>query len=73
MILSPEQQGELLKFQNRKLEIRKELRGVRRQMDADIESLGTRLKMINIFLMPLLVILLALGFAWWKRQQRAVN
>jgi ABC-type uncharacterized transport system involved in gliding motility auxiliary subunit len=73
MILSPEQQAELLKFQDRKLEIRKELRGVRRQMDADIESLGTRLKMINIFLMPLLVILLALGFAWWKRQHRAAN
>jgi ABC-type uncharacterized transport system involved in gliding motility auxiliary subunit len=73
MILSPEQQAELLKFQDRKLEIRKELRGVRSQMDADIESLGTRLKMINIFLMPLLVILLALGFAWWKRQHRAAN
>lgn len=73
MIMSSEQQRELLKFQNRKLEIRKELRGVRRKMDADIELLGTRLKMLNIFLIPLLVTLLALGFAWWKNRQREAH
>jgi ABC-type uncharacterized transport system involved in gliding motility auxiliary subunit len=71
MILSPEQKGELTKFQEQKIAIRKELRQVRRGLDDRIDSLGTRLKLINIGLMPLLITLLALGYAWWKRQRRA--
>ena len=69
-ILSPEQKAELDNFLKRKLEIRKELRQVRRQLDAEIESLGTRLKVINIVLMPLLVTIAALVFAWWRIQRR---
>ena len=69
-ILSPEQKSELENFLKRKLEIRKELRSVRRQLDAEIESLGTRLKLVNIVLMPLLVTLAALAFAWWRNQRR---
>jgi len=71
MILSPEQRAELQRFLDQKVEIRKELRQVRRGLDDKIESLGTRLKLLNIGLMPLLITLLALGFAWWKRQRRA--
>lgn len=70
MILSPEQEAELKNFAERKLEIRKELRSVRRELDADIESLGTRLKLINVLLMPLLVTLAALGFVFWRRSRR---
>ena len=69
-ILSPEQKGELDNFLKRKLEIRKELRQVRRQLDAEIERLGTRLKFLNIVLMPLLVTLAALAFAGWRNQRR---
>jgi ABC-type uncharacterized transport system involved in gliding motility auxiliary subunit len=69
-ILSPEQKTELDNFLTRKLEIRKELRQVRRQLDAEIESLGTRLKIINIALMPILVTLAALAFAGWRNQRR---
>lgn len=69
-ILSPEQKAELDNFLARKLEIRKELRQVRAHLDAEIEALGTRLKVINIVLMPLLVTLAALGFAWWRNQRR---
>lgn len=69
-ILSPEQKGELDNFLKRKLEIRKELRQVRRQLDAEIERLGTRLKFLDIVLMPLLVTLAALAFAWWRNQRR---
>jgi ABC-type uncharacterized transport system involved in gliding motility auxiliary subunit len=69
-ILSPEQKTELDNFLKRKVEIRKELRQVRRQLDAEIESLGTRLKLINILLMPVLVTLAALAFAWWRSQRR---
>jgi ABC-type uncharacterized transport system involved in gliding motility auxiliary subunit len=69
-ILSSEQKAEVDNFLARKLEIRKELRQVRRQLDAEIESLGTRLKIVNIVLMPLLVTLAALAFAWWRAQRR---
>jgi ABC-type uncharacterized transport system involved in gliding motility auxiliary subunit len=71
-ILSPEQKSELDNFLKRKLEIRKELRQVRRQLDAEIETLGTKLKLINIVLIPLLLTLAALAFAWWRGQRRRV-
>ncbi|MFT3792801.1 MAG: Gldg family protein [Rudaea sp.] len=71
MILSPEQKAELTKFQDQKIAIRKELRGVRRTLDDRIDALGTRLKLIDIGLMPLLITLFALGFAWLKRRRRA--
>lgn len=57
-ILSEEQELELARFQDEKIKIRKELRDVQHQLDRDIESLGAELKMINIFLVPLLLTLL---------------
>ena len=71
MILSPEQRAELQRFLDQKVEIRKELRQVRRGLDDKIESLGTRLKLVNIGLMPLLITFAALAFAAWKRKRRA--
>ena len=71
MILSPEQQVELTSFQQKKVDIRKELRQVRHGLDERIESLGARLKFVNIGLMPLLITLAALAFAVWKRRRRA--
>jgi ABC-type uncharacterized transport system involved in gliding motility auxiliary subunit len=70
MILSPEQKSELDNFIKRKADIRKELRDVRRSLDADIETLGTRLKFLNIVLVPLLVTLVAVGFAVWQVRRR---
>jgi ABC-type uncharacterized transport system involved in gliding motility auxiliary subunit len=70
LVLSAEQRAELQRFQEEKLRIRRELRQVRRQLDADIEALGTRLKIINIGLMPLLVTFAAIGFAWWRVRRR---
>lgn len=43
---------------------------MRRSLDADIESLGSRLKIINIVLVPLLVTLVAVGFATWRARRR---
>jgi ABC-type uncharacterized transport system involved in gliding motility auxiliary subunit len=70
LILSPEQRAELDRFQKEKVRIRKELRQVRRQLDADIESLGTRLKLLNVVAVPLLLTLGALGFAVWRRRAK---
>ncbi len=70
LILSPEQQNELQSFLDKKVEIRKQLRQVRRDLDKDIDALGTRLKFIDIALMPILITLVALLFAYWKRRRR---
>jgi ABC-type uncharacterized transport system involved in gliding motility auxiliary subunit len=69
--LSPQQQAEILRFQDEKLRMRKELRDVQHRLNADIEALGDRLKLVNILGMPALVILLALGLAWrrWSRRR----
>jgi ABC-type uncharacterized transport system involved in gliding motility auxiliary subunit len=72
-VLSPEQQKELENFLKRKVEIRKQLREVRRQLDADIDALGGWLKFINIALMPVLLTLGTLGFLGWKHRQKAVQ
>jgi ABC-type uncharacterized transport system involved in gliding motility auxiliary subunit len=72
MILSPEQQSELQSFMQKKVDIHKQLRQVRHSLDERIESLGTRLKFVDIGLMPLLITILALGFAAFKRRRRTV-
>jgi ABC-type uncharacterized transport system involved in gliding motility auxiliary subunit len=68
--LSREQQARLLQFQQQKLTTRKELRQVQHQLNADIESIGSQLKLINILGMPALVVLAALFIAWRRRGQR---
>ncbi|MGD9582343.1 MAG: Gldg family protein [Lysobacterales bacterium] len=69
LIMSPEQQAEVEKFQQQKVQIRKDLRQVRRQLDADIEALGSKLKFINIVLVPLLLTLTALAFVGWRKRR----
>ncbi len=66
-MFSDEQAAELEKFQAEKLKIRKQLRDVQHQLDQDIEALGTRLKLINIFLIPALIFLWVLIAAMRKR------
>ena len=58
MILTPEAQKEVEKFQQERVKTRKELRTIRHERDKDIEALGARLKFVNTLLIPIL-----LGFA----------
>ena len=67
-VLTPEQEAEIDRFLAQRLEIRQQLRQVRRDLDRDIEALGQRVKLINIVLMPLLVTLFALYLAWRRRE-----
>ncbi len=69
-LLSVEQQQELQRFQDEKARVRSDLRQVRRQLDADIESLGAKLKFLNIAGVPILLTLGALGFAFWRSRRR---
>lgn len=71
--LSPQQQAEILRFQDEKLRMRKELREVQHRLNADIEALGSRLKLVNILGTPALVVVVALFVAWrrWSRRRAA--
>ena len=68
LLLTDEQQQEIDRFIEQRSDIRKELRAVQRNLDKDIESLGTRLKVINIALVPLLLTAFAL-FGVWRRSR----
>ena len=71
-VLTPEQEAELDRFMEQRIEIRRQLRQVRRDLDRDIEALGTRVKAVNIALMPALVTVLALFMAWRRRRNARV-
>ena len=69
-MMSPEQQAEVQKFLDEQVRIRQELRNVRRNLDRDIDSLGTTLKILNIALVPVLLTALALAAAFLKRRRK---
>ena len=54
-ILTAEQEAEIKKFQEKKQQVNKDLKIVRRNLRSEIESLGNSLKFINILLVPMLV------------------
>ena len=56
--MSAEQQQEIERFQAERVRLRRELREVQHQLRQDIDRLETRLKFVNIGLVPLLI-----GFA----------
>jgi ABC-type uncharacterized transport system involved in gliding motility auxiliary subunit len=70
MILSPEQQAEIERFREERLKTRKELRKVKHELQKDIEGLGTKLKFVNVGLMPFVIILSALGLAAFRSSRR---
>ncbi len=59
-ILSQEQQDEILKLRKAQADTRKQLKNVRKELTADIDSLGLTLKVVNIGLIPALVVLFGL-------------
>jgi len=69
--LSAEQKAALQQFIDQRIELRKDLREVRYQLNANIEALGRWLKLANILLMPLLISLAALLFVLRCRRKGA--
>lgn len=55
MLLSPEQEKEVAKFRAQQVDTKRKLRQVKRDLRAEIDSLGTRLKLLNIFALPALI------------------
>ncbi|MCK9533204.1 MAG: Gldg family protein [Pseudomonas sp.] len=68
--LTDEQQAAVTQFLQEKLQLRKELREVRYQLNADIESLGTKLKFFNIGVMPILLTFMLLMLSLTRRIRR---
>ena len=57
-------------FQKDLLKVRKELRDVRRNLNKDIDGLGSLLKFINIFLMPILLSIFIIIFSAYRKKQK---
>ena len=72
-ILSPQQEGEIERFQAQRLELRKELRQVQRDLDQDIEKLGATLKALNVALVPLIISLVSLILLQLRRRTRTAR
>ena len=73
IMLSPEQEEELKRFTAEKTRVRKELRETQRGLDVDINRLGSRLKVINIALAPLVVAIAGVLILSMRRRRRAAS
>jgi len=69
-ILTSEQMQEYQKFQQERLQTRKQLREVQYNLAKDIDQLGRDLKIINIGAVPAVITVLALIFAFVKRRRQ---
>src|SRR6478672_7432134 len=68
-ILTPEQQAEIDNFRKKSVEIRGELKEVRKNLRVDTDRLEFWTKVVNIGLVPLLVALAGLALAFAKRRR----
>ena len=72
-ILSTEQRNELEKMKEKRVQVNKKLKGLRKQLRKDIDSLENRLKFYNIGLMPIVVAFSGIGFAIFKRRKAGIK
>ena len=70
-LLTEQQRAEIEAFQQERLRVRRELRSVRHELDQDIEHLGFVLRLINIWLVPVLVTMAAVGLWLFQRRRRS--
>ncbi|MBL8859648.1 MAG: Gldg family protein [Planctomycetes bacterium] len=69
VILTPEQQAEILKFRDERNKTKKELRRVKLELRKDIESLKTQLVVVVGFAVPLVVLVLG-AIVWQIRRSK---
>ncbi len=68
--MSPQQKAEVEKFKAEMLNTRKQLREVQHDLRKNIEGLGTRLRIMNIGLVPVLLGIFAIAFAVMRSARR---
>lgn len=72
MILSPEQEAEIERFKDERNKTRKELRGVKADLQKDIEFLKTKLVLINGLAVPFLIAFAGIG-VWSVRRKKMID
>jgi ABC-type uncharacterized transport system involved in gliding motility auxiliary subunit len=73
LLISAEQEAQMQRFREERTRINQELTIVRRNLRAEIEALENRLKFLNIFLVPMLISGLGIGYAVFRRRRRLRN
>ncbi|OGV53363.1 MAG: hypothetical protein A2X49_01800, partial [Lentisphaerae bacterium GWF2_52_8] len=73
LVMSPAQEAELKKFKEKVANAKKELKKLRHQLRADIDALETKLKWLNIALVPGLVSLFGLGIALLRKRRHSAR
>jgi uncharacterized protein (DUF342 family) len=68
-ILSPEQEQELVKFQQEEAQARRELKQVRKELNREIDSLKNTVKWTNILAVPVLVSVFGIALAVVKSRK----
>ena len=68
-LVSRELESAIGEARREKAKTQRELKNVRKELNSDIESLGFRLKTVNICLVPLLVVLFGLVRAMLRRKR----
>ena len=68
--ISAAQEAEIERFLQVQLETRRALRNVQFQLNAEIDRLGSTLKLINTALIPTLLVIAALIVAWMRSRRR---
>ena len=69
-IMTPEQAAEVKKFREEVFQTQQSLKEVRKNLRSDIETLGMRLKVLNIAAVPLLVALFGILRGLWIKKTR---
>lgn len=73
LVVTPEQQAAIDEFVQKRIEIRKELRDVRYQLDKDIDTLGNWLKFINIAVAPIALVVVLMLLASILRRRGKIQ
>lgn len=68
--ISAAQEAEIDRFMQVQMDTRRALRDVQFQLNAEIDRLGSTLKLINTVLIPALLVILALVVAWLRSRRR---
>lgn len=69
-IMTAEQAAEIKRFREEVFQTQQALKEVRKNLRRDIETLGTRLKVLNIAAVPLLVALFGIARGLWMKRTR---
>lgn len=69
VLITPEMQREIEKFQVQADQLSEERRAIRRGLSEDVNSLGRRLQVLNLLAGPAVALLFGLAYAWLRRRK----